>query len=407
MKNGNHKRRTRGRWHAGCVLAAWALLLGSGAAAQEYSIVDMGTLGGPSSSAWGINSSGQVVGAAAVMDGNLHAFLWNGMLTDIGPLAGDLQAHAFDISDNGLTAVASFDLGEMPTHGLLWDGETTTDLGAFAPRGLTTDGAVFGTVQVTVVDTGIFERAAQWSGGVVTELGTLGGDFSFAAAANNLGQAVGMSLLAGNTGWHAAIYQGGQCLDLGTLGGANSQAYDINDARQVVGVSDTVAGQPHAFLFTVNAAGQVLSRTDLGTLDGLASYAYAVSETGVVVGSSGARAFRWQAGKMIDLNTLLPPDSGWVLEAAHGINANGWTVGRGLHDGQPRGFLLAAEVCAGDLTFDGLVGLPDWAVLAGNLGLTGTAEPSDGDLDGDADVDLRDAAAFQNAFGSGLPACPQ
>ncbi len=44
---------------------------------------------------------------------------------------------------------------------------------------------------------------------------------------------------------------------------------------------------------------------------------------------------------LIDLNTLIDPNSGWVLNFATSINAAGQIVGRGTDpNGQPRGYLL-------------------------------------------------------------------
>src|SRR5262249_48122237 len=56
-------------------------------------------------------------------------------------------------------------------------------------------------------------------------------------------------------------------------------------------------------------------------------------------------AFLWSDNTMIDLNTLLPEDSGWTLTKAAGINANGQIVGQGDHAGfSPfRAFLLSPE----------------------------------------------------------------
>ena len=56
-------------------------------AVPTYSLIDLGTLGGSSSAAWGINEAGQVVGAAATATGAQHAFLYtNGMMIDLGTL---------------------------------------------------------------------------------------------------------------------------------------------------------------------------------------------------------------------------------------------------------------------------------------------------------------------------------
>ena len=45
-------------------------------------------------------------------------------------------------------------------------------------------------------------------------------------------------------------YSGGVMTDLGTLGGATSQANGINDNGQIVGYSTTASGQIHAFFYT-------------------------------------------------------------------------------------------------------------------------------------------------------------
>jgi hypothetical protein len=45
-------------------------------------------------------------------------------------------------------------------------------------------------------------------------------------------------------------------------------------------------------------------------------------------------------GGVVDLNTYLPPGSGWQLREANGINDLGHIVGWGFYAGQFRGFLL-------------------------------------------------------------------
>jgi hypothetical protein len=43
---------------------------------------------------------------------------------------------------------------------------------------------------------------------------------------------------------------------------------------------------------------------------------------------------------MVDLNHLIDPDSGWILEVASAINAEGMIVGTGTFGGTSRAFLL-------------------------------------------------------------------
>ncbi len=56
-------------------------------AALGYTAVDLGTLGGTWSEAYGINASGQIVGLSSVGPGSPHAFIWeDGIMTDLGTL---------------------------------------------------------------------------------------------------------------------------------------------------------------------------------------------------------------------------------------------------------------------------------------------------------------------------------
>lgn len=52
------------------------------------------------------------------------------------------------------------------------------------------------------------------------------------------------------------------------------------------------------------------------------------------------RAFLWQNGKFIDLNSLISPKRGWVFRDASCINDRGQIVGTGTYRGKYSGFLL-------------------------------------------------------------------
>src|SRR5260370_690276 len=99
-------------------------------------------------------------------------------------------------------------------------------------------------------------------GFTIKDLGTLGGDRSFAFAINNRGQIVGESITASGNG-HAFLFEDGVMVDLGTLpGGTTSFAFGINNRGQVVGEATTASGARHAFLFDDGVM------VDLGTLPG-------------------------------------------------------------------------------------------------------------------------------------------
>jgi len=61
------------------------------------------------------------------------------------------------------------------------------------------------------------------------------------------------------------------------------------------------------------------------------------------------RAFLWKRDKMIDLNDLIPPNTGWTLMAAQSINNKGLIVGNGYYApmGVYRAFLLMPDQSGG------------------------------------------------------------
>jgi probable HAF family extracellular repeat protein len=109
--------------------------------------------------------------------------------------------------------------------------------------------------------------------------------------------------------------------------------------------------------------------TDLGTLGGAQSYAYGINGTGTIVGSSWMtgnlvmHGFVDIGGVMIDLNQLLPLNSGWTIDAAYGINDSGNIVGTGTLNGQSYALELVAPSAL-------LVGTPEPStVLLAGLGV--------------------------------------
>ena len=97
----------------------------------------------------------------------------------------------------------------------------------------------------------------------------------------------------------------------------------------MAGTSDTSGGSAHAVTWS-NSVPQ-----DLGVLSGdKSSHATAINDQGLVVGDSDSadqsvRAFLFKNGVMIDLNTQIPSDSGWVLYYARSINSKGQITGTG------------------------------------------------------------------------------
>lgn len=321
-------------------------------ATQKYTVTDLGTLpGGSVSIARAINSAGWVVGEADVY-GDFHAFVYSGHATevssasepgmvDLGTLGGQ-NSFATGISDAG-AVVGYAETAPGAIHAFVWrTGTALHDLGtlggehsaamAIAPRGATGAPSVTGWSETSA---GAI-HAFVYNSGPLQDLGQLGGKSGSANGLNAWGHIAGEAEALDGVS-RAILYSAGQIQDLGTLGGKESVATAINAAGLVVGIADT-GRAIHGFLYSRGVM------QDLGTLGGHNSFAAAVNADGHVVGTAHnaggtPHAFLYN-GAMINLNSLLPADSGWELLAATGINDAGRIVGFGIHDGVTRAFLL-------------------------------------------------------------------
>ena len=340
---------------AAAVIAALVLVAGAAltphtarAAVQKYSVTDLGSLGG-ASVAFGINNRTEVVGCSALSGFSCgHAFLFDGgAMSDLGTLPGGTDSVAYAINNRGqvvgVSSLAGFDIG-LP-----------------------------------------FGHAFLFSSGQMSDLGTLGGSWSQAFAINARGVVVGGAYIAGDTAQHAFLYENGTMRDINPPGSTISVGFGINASDAVVGLA--YAPGPHAFLFehghailldtlggsggeakAINARGDVVGGAnlpgdttehaflyrqgeliDLGSLGGSTglSEALAVNDSGLIAGfsttapgPSAIHAFLSNGLTMLNLNDLIPSDSGWDLEAATGINNRGQIAGYGIHLGEQHAFLL-------------------------------------------------------------------
>src|SRR5215212_2677886 len=343
-------------------------------APSYYKVVDLGTIpratySPPTSESAGINDFGHVVGYAALSsftyyEGGYpseyvigHPFLYkDGVMTDLGLLAWGSGA-ATAINNSGQVVGNSVD-GNWSSHAFLYkdDGDPNTadmkELGTLGgtdsqANGINNSGQVVGLS--SIADNQNY-HAFLYKDGVMKDLGLLGGTYrsyysnSQANGINNSGQVVGWS--ADDIGHqHAFLYKDGVMKDLGTLGGSNSWAYGINTSGQVVGYSDTSSGEYHAFLYDGSAT---LKLQDLGTLGGN-STAWDINDSSQVVGysytSAGAKhAFLKESGQpMIDLNSLIPADSGWTIRDARAINTDGQIAATGDKEGVGQHALLQPQ----------------------------------------------------------------
>ncbi len=307
---------------------------------QKFQVIDLGTLGGNVSKAYGINEKGQVIGVSYTSAANDHAFLWsNGFMQDLGTLGGNVSM-ARGINNHGEVVGLSL-TGSGFIRAFIWSNSIMSSLGTLGGNhswafGINDNRKVVGYSKMADGT----ENAFSWSNGSLSNLGTLGEPYSRAYAINKNGQIAGYSAPLGQS-YHICLWSDGSTNDLGTLGGFYSYAYGMNDNGQIVGLG-RVGDYEKAFLYSEG------STYDLGSLGGIYSAAYGINNYGQVVGSSyhsgsSTHAFLYQNSVMYDLNDLVATNisPGWILEDAQAINENGQIVGSGINpSGQIRAFLL-------------------------------------------------------------------
>jgi probable HAF family extracellular repeat protein len=299
-----------------------ALLLVSSAsfAAASWTLVDVGTLGGPGSYGAAISNSGFVAGCADTPAGPAHAFVYsNGEMRDLGD-PGSGPSCALAVNNSGVVAGRS-GTGEI----VIWRSTGVTHLGVQGDvRAIDGAGVVVGALRE-----GTRTVAFKYEAGPVTPLVSLAGDASsIANGINARGQVVGTA------NGRAVVYEGGGARDLGTLGGNGSSARGINDNGAIVGMSADANGQPQPFLFD-------------GAMHPLPGPGYsgavAINNRGQVVGSAeGTYGYLIENGQYTRLDTLpAVAAKGWRKLEPTGINDLGWIVGTATTPGGDlRAFIL-------------------------------------------------------------------
>lgn len=325
-------------------------------AAVGYILTDLGSNAWYYSEAHGLNGSGVVVGEFEPTNAlNVQAFLYQAAgFTDLGHLGGIPYAVAYGINDTN-QAVGESDTGNE-THAFLYANGLMTDLGTLAGQSgygsahaINRGGEIAGESSVSFSQVSTI-HAVLYSGASKKDLGALGANYSSASALNNHGVIAGESdvVQTGVTNVHAFVYTNGvsqAMTDLGTLGGPYSSAKGVNDSGVVVGEADALlngANYTHAFIWRDGVM------TDLGTFGGASSSASAINSAGKVVGyatdaNEVSRAFLYDGAAMQDLNEWLPPGSDWTnLASADAINDAGQIAGSGyLADGSYHAYLLS------------------------------------------------------------------
>lgn len=312
-----------------CLLAAlFCMTVGAPFAARAAPTYDVTVIAGAGSTSNGINSSGQVVGQLTAGT-SLHAFLFDGTtLNDIG-LGTASNSVALAVNDSG-TVAGNF--GATGLQGFVYSGSGLTPLpeNIFDARAINNAGTITGTAQFPD-GTGFFvPHAYSYAGGVATDLGRLpspDGEGSYGYGINNAGVVVGAGEVGGapNRPTDPFLYSGGVMQNLGNVGGVFSAAWGINDVNQVVGA----LGGP--YLNDGNLYPEKAFLWDAGVLHTLGEFiangnsvAFDINNGGRTVGNAetadGVRAFLYAGAGMVLLDSLIDPAAGWTITDASGIN---------------------------------------------------------------------------------------
>jgi probable HAF family extracellular repeat protein len=322
----------------------------------QYSITDLGTLSeAPTSIAYGMNNNDLVVGSSGEENGLQQAFRWeNNQMTGLGMLGNGLWSDARAINDAGMIVGSTH--RQNPywlVHAYIWNDGIMTDLNALGGLNCTSYGYDINNNGDTVGTSYLEPRQWQpphaflWHDNIMQDLGTLTGDnASVAQAINDNGQIAGISSHSHTDSYHPTAFLWDVTNEMTALplisGDSHSEAYDINNQGYVVGYSYGSTPGYHGILWKDGLA------INLGTLGGTkGTIAYAINNADAIVGSSciqgtnAQHAFLWLNGMMRDLNSLIPPDSGWVLTEAYDISDDGTIVGYGTNPaGEIHAFVL-------------------------------------------------------------------
>jgi len=132
----------------------------------------------------------------------------------------------------------------------------------------------------------------------LVDLGTLGGNASFALGLNNRGDVVGTARTTSASRPQLAFVSGSEGLaNLGTLEGSTfSRAFRINQGGEAVGEAFTATGASRAVLWTTDGLVELAP--------GRSAVANDINNRGQVVGTSGGQAVLWELGEMIGLGAI-------------------------------------------------------------------------------------------------------
>jgi probable HAF family extracellular repeat protein len=261
-----------------------------------------------------------------------------------------------------------------------------------APSAINDSGQVVGNSLVAVATV----HAMLWDNGTVRDLGTFGGNYSYANAINDAGAIVGFSETSAGVA-RATRWNGSTAIDLDPSSATGGNAVDINNLGQIIinrsagpAISQPVllsnntytelpvfpGSRVYGSAKAINDSGKIVGsitdldslRTraviwdgntvkDLGTLYENFNSANDINNADIIVGSSMVavgiwHATRWSETGITDLGALTPIVEGSSRSGANAINEAGQVVGYSILDGNPYATIQHATLWDGEAIID-------------------------------------------------------
>ena len=286
----------------------------------------LGTLGGPSSNATGINDAGDIVGSADVASGARHAFLYRaGTMIDLHALGG-VTSTATDVNASGLV-IGNYSPTNGTYRGFVSDGITTTDLGTLggsftAPNDINGSGQIVGTTSTATQ----VNHAFRYANGTMSSVAPPGSTTSEGIAINEAGAVAGSYQLP-NGDRRAFRWDNGTSDLIPTFGGTFATATDINAAGQVVGYSVTEGNAGvRGYLFDDSGLVDLSAHLPLG-YEAIVHVAFRINDDGTILARGETADFRDRALMLIPTGAP-PPASTLTIDTSRPAAASVATYGR-------------------------------------------------------------------------------
>jgi probable HAF family extracellular repeat protein len=305
--------------------------------AQTYTLTDLGAVAPETvSQGYGLNGVGQAAGTSSNPNGAIATLFSDGHAFNLGLLEANDVSVATAI--NASAEVVGFEyFSSTPgntAHGWVFSNGRLTDIHSPSlfpqgtkPSGINSSGVVVGQGWLNANSFHVFV----YENGQMVDIGPPGSFQANPVAINDAGEILG-SYYTSSTDNGQFLYSNGKFTKLAAgPAGATVSASAINSVGVIVG-SISVNGLSHAAIYSNGLW------TDLGTLPGATTgtSAVGINTAGQIIAVAGYRVTSYhpfipaktvaciiQNGVVVDLNTLIPPNTGFNLSRAIAINDAG------------------------------------------------------------------------------------